>query len=167
MTPGAVVLWVELQRVSRMIVRAAVSVLAFSALAIVSLPASSFGAETRIGMLTCLADAPAGENNAAWPISCTYEPVQGTTVQRFDGSVLGMAPSTRREGKAMMLWAVISQSPDIKAGDLADTYQADSSTPPAMVGQSSKVMLQPVQPTAQSPNVAQTLRVIQLTLPKA
>ena len=124
-------------------------------------------AHTRIGMLTCLADAPVGEKDASWPIACTYEPIQGETVQRFDGSVLGMSPATRREGKAMMMWAVIATSTEIKAGDLADTYQADASSPPAMVGQSSKVMLQLVEPTAQTPNVAGTLKVIQLTLPKA
>lgn len=124
-------------------------------------------AETRIGMLTCLAEAPPENEKENWPVSCTFEPVEGKTTQRYQGVILGMIPSARRVGKALMQWAVVSDGKDVKAGDLGDTYTASASTPERMVGAQKKIILQPVTGSDQTANIAQSLRVMKLTLPQA
>ena len=139
-----------------------------SALALVApLAGTATAAETRIGMLTCLAEAPPANVKDTWPVSCTFEPVESKISQRYQGAILGMVPSARRVGKALMQWAVVTDGGEVKAGDLGDTYTAGERAPERMVGERNKVILQPVTATEQGANIAQALRVMTLSLPKA
>lgn len=139
---------------------------AAAALAAAAVSSPSVGAETRVGMLTCLAEAPPRDEQQTWPMACTLEPVDGKTAHRYDGDIIGLMPSARREGKALMQWAVITDGAPVEPGKLDGTFTAGTDRPTALMSEDGKLVLQAVDATQQGANVAVTIRVMKLSLPK-
>jgi hypothetical protein len=124
------------------------------------------------GTLTCTAEpAPSDAKKlGGWKLSCAFEQTSSKTVQHYGGEITGLDQGTRTAGgKALLVWTVLTVKNT--AGDptnLVGVYKTatEQALPPqSLIGGRDQTIV--LQPADAEQNIAPSVQLLQLELPKA